>query len=126
MNAVDSSAWLSYFAGDRNARTFARPIRDTRRLIVPTVCVYEVFKVIARERDEHVAFAAVAMMRQGTVVNLTESIALTAASMSLATRRAMADSLVLATARLHGATLWTQDADFDGLEQVRYLKPASS
>lgn len=32
----------------------------------------------------------------------------------------LADSVVFATALLHDATLWTQDADFEGLPNVRY------
>jgi len=125
LNVVDSSAWLSYFAGAGNANEFARSVRDTGRLIVPTICLYEVFKVLTREQDEHAAFQAVAMMRQGIVVALHESIALTAASLSLSSGLAMADSIVLATARLHEATLWTQDADFEGLEGVRYVAPTA-
>jgi predicted nucleic acid-binding protein len=34
----------------------------------------------------------------------------------------MADSVIYATARIHQATLWTQDAHFAGLEGVRYVK----
>ena len=32
----------------------------------------------------------------------------------------LADSIIYATAQAHGATLWTQDAHFDGLPGVRY------
>ena len=32
----------------------------------------------------------------------------------------MADSLILATAREYEATLWTQDADFEGVSGVQY------
>lgn len=32
----------------------------------------------------------------------------------------MADSIILATARAHDAVLWTQDADFEGIEGVCY------
>jgi predicted nucleic acid-binding protein len=32
----------------------------------------------------------------------------------------MADSIMLATARAYGASLWTQDADFQGLPDVRF------
>lgn len=33
----------------------------------------------------------------------------------------MADSLILATAREHGAVLWTQDEHFERLEDVKYF-----
>jgi predicted nucleic acid-binding protein len=32
----------------------------------------------------------------------------------------MADAMILATARSCEAILWTQDADFEGIEGVRY------
>ena len=38
----------------------------------------------------------------------------------------MADSIMLAAARAHGATLWTQDSDFDGLEGVEYIAVSTS
>jgi len=34
----------------------------------------------------------------------------------------MADALIHATAVLHGATVYTQDAHFKGLAQVRYFR----
>ena len=39
----------------------------------------------------------------------------------LETSLPLADSVILATARAHEATLWTQDADFEGIEGVRYF-----
>jgi predicted nucleic acid-binding protein len=33
----------------------------------------------------------------------------------------MADSIILATAREHGATVWTLDEDFSGFKDVRYF-----
>jgi predicted nucleic acid-binding protein len=59
-------------------------------------------------------------MQQGTVVDLDARLALSAARLSIDTKLPLADSVVLATARLHGATLWTQDADFETLPGVRY------
>jgi predicted nucleic acid-binding protein len=35
----------------------------------------------------------------------------------------MADSIMLVTAQTHGATFWTQDADVDGVEGVKYVAP---
>ncbi len=121
MNVVDSSAWLEYFADGPNADMFATPIEDVDQLIVPTICLYEVFKSVLRQRGESDALSAVALMRQGHVVDLTERIALAAADLSLQTKLPMADSIILATARLNAAHIWTQDADFDGLEGVTFI-----
>jgi predicted nucleic acid-binding protein len=123
VNVVDSSAWLEYFANGPNADFFAPPIEKTGDLVVPTVTLYEVFKRILQQRGEGPAFKAVAAMQQGRVVDLDAAMALVAARISLERRLPMADSIILATARTHGAVLWTQDADFAGLSGVKY-KPS--
>ncbi|HEV8308942.1 MAG TPA: type II toxin-antitoxin system VapC family toxin [Methylomirabilota bacterium] len=120
MTVVDSSAWLEYFANGANASFFAGPIEKTRELLVPSLTIYEVFKRVLQQRDESDALRAVAVMQQGSVVDLDVRLALSAARLSIDTRLPLADSVVLTTARLHDAVLWTQDADFQGLAGVRY------
>ncbi len=121
MNVVDSSGWLEYFGNGRNADFFAPIVQDLSNLVVPTVSLYEVFKRILLERTESEALQAVAIMHQGKVVDLTETIALTAAKLSLQHKLPMADALILATAKSFNATLWTQDNDFEGLTNVKYI-----
>lgn len=121
MNVVDSSGWLEYFADGANAGFFAKPILDTERLIVPTISLLEVFKRVLQQRGENEALQAVAHMRQGSVVALDADIALAAAHLGLAHKLPLADSVMLATTRRYGAVLWTQDADFDGIDAVRYV-----
>jgi len=121
VNVVDSSAWLEFFADGPNARIFAEPLEHTEALLVPSVCLYEVFKTVLRQRGESAALQAIAAMRQGQIVELTERIALLAAELSLELRLPMADSIILATARLYDAHIWTQDADFERLEGVTFV-----
>ncbi len=120
MNVVDSSAWLEYFADGANAAYFAAPIEDTAHLIVPVLCIYEVFKRVLQQRDESDALQAIALMQQGTVVALDATLAIEAARIGTVWKLPMADSVILATAKMHKATLWTQDADFAGMERVNY------
>jgi predicted nucleic acid-binding protein len=120
VNVVDSSAWLEYFANGPNASFFAVAIEATEELVVPTITVLEVFKRVYQQRGEGPALQAVALMQQGHVVELTSAIALAAATLGLEHKLPLADSVVLATARLWAATLWTQDADFEGLADVRF------
>ena len=122
MNVVDSSGWLEFFADAPNADFFAESIQNAARLVVPTLSLFEVFKKIAHERGEGDALQAVAVMQQGAVVDLTVPLSLESARLSLEHRLPMADSIILATARARGATLWTQDSDFEGLEGVEYVK----
>jgi predicted nucleic acid-binding protein len=120
VNVVDSSAWLEYFAGGPNAGFFAHAIEETEKLVVPTLSLYEVFKRILQQRTEGDALQAVVVMQQGTVVDLDAGIALRAARVSVDYRLPMADSVMLATAMMMGATFWTQDEHFKGLPGVRY------
>ncbi len=120
MNIVDSSGWLEYFAGGPNAGFFAPTIELPAELVVPTLSLFEVFKRVLQQRDETAALRAVALMQQGTVVDLTPPIALSAARLSVELRLPMADSVMLASARAYDATFWTQDAHFENMDGVRY------
>lgn len=121
MNVVDSSGWLEYVAGGPNAGFFAKAIETTRDLIVPTLSVYEVFKRILQQRGEGEALQVIAVMQQGRVVELSSPLALQAARLAVDLRLPMADSIMLATARAFEATLWTQDADFKDIPDVKYV-----
>jgi predicted nucleic acid-binding protein len=121
MNIVDSSGWLEYFADGPNADFFSRPLEETADLVVPTITIYEVFKVVFRQRGESEALQSAALMRQGLVVDLTPEISVFAAKTSVEHHLPMADSIILATSRLFGATIWTQDSDFKEIDGVRYV-----
>ncbi len=124
MNVVDSSAWLSYLAGDKNSGKFAKPIEDVERLIVPSITLTEVFKALFRQQGEEVALTVIAHMQQGKIVPLDSELAIAAATFGLAHKLPLADSIIYATARKFDASLWTQDIDFKSLEKVRYYSKA--
>jgi len=121
VNVVDSSGWLEYFADGPNAAFFAAAIEKPADLVVPTISLYEVFTRVLQQRDHGAALQVVAVMRQGMVVELTETLAVSAARLSVKHALPMADSIMLATAQAADATLWTQDADFENLAGVRYV-----
>ena len=122
MNVVDSSGWLEYFANGPRADFFAPAIENLPELVVPSITIYEVFKCVLQQRGEESALQAAAAMLQGMVVDLDSATALSAARISVQLGLAMADSIVLTTARVYDAVFWTQDADFQGLEGVRYIE----
>jgi predicted nucleic acid-binding protein len=121
MNVVDSSGWLEYLANGPNAHHFAAAVEQIDDLIVPTISVYEVFKRMSREQGVAAAFAAAGLMYQGEVVPLNGLLAVDAAYLSKRLALPMADSIILATANAHRATLWTQDKDFAAIEGVKYI-----
>lgn len=122
MNVVDSSGWLEYFADGPNAGFFARAIENPAALVVPTVSLYEVFRHMLRQRGNDDALEAVAVMQQGRIEELSDTLALAAARLSVDLNLPMADSIMLATSRAWNATLWTQDRDFESLPGVKYVK----
>ena len=121
MNVVDSSGWLEYFTGGPNAKKFLPPLKDTESLVIPVITIYEVFKVVLRESGENSALQTATAMQKGIVVELTAKLAISASKLSLDHGLPMADSIILATARLYDAQVWTQDADFKDLPNVRYF-----
>ena len=121
MNIVDSSGWLAYFADEPNARHFLPPLSNSTSLVVPTVTIYEVFKVILRESSENEALQAIAAMKRGRVADLSAPLAIAASKLSLEYNLPMADSIILATAQEFKAIVWTQDLDFKRFSNVKYF-----
>ena len=121
MNLVDSSGWIELFTEGSNAERFSEPIDNIGDVVVPTICLTEVFKFVLREDTEANALQAVAAMHQGEVVDLDPSLALLAAKLGVEHSLPLADSIIYATAQSVGATVWTQDADFEGLPDVTFI-----
>jgi toxin FitB len=121
MNVIDSSGWLEYFINGENASFFTPPIQDIANAVVPTISVFEVLKRTLIEKGRKDALEAVAIMYDAKVVDLDREIALTAAGLPIDLRLPMAESIILATARAHSATLWTQDDHFKDIEGVKYI-----
>jgi len=126
MNLVDSCGWLEYFAEGPQADFYAAALEDPESLLVPTICLLEVFKRVLQQRGEDAALQAAAAMHQGLIVPLDATIALRAAGISRDLKLPLADSVILATAQAYHAVIWTQDAHFKGLEGVRYTEAGAS
>lgn len=122
MNVVDSSGWIEYFTRGENAQFFIPPVRDLDNLLVPSVCFYGVFKRLLLDLNEDAALLAVGWMSQGREIILDRKIALEAAHIARETKLAMADGIILASARANNATLWTQDAHYKDIEGVKYIE----
>jgi predicted nucleic acid-binding protein len=126
MNVIDSSAWLSYFAGDQNAAVFGKAIENIEKLLVPSITITEVFKNILRQSSEEHALSAIAHMEQGKVIVLDSELAIDAAHYGVVHKLPLADSIIYATAKKYNATVWTQDSDFKGLPNVKFYAKAKN
>lgn len=122
MNLVDSCGWLEYFAQGANADFFAPAIEDRAQLLVPTICIHEVFKRLLQQRGEAIADDGVTLMKQGRVVALDGRLAMESALLGVETGLPLADSIILAAARMHDACIWTQDAHFRDIDGVQYVE----
>ena len=121
MNIVDSSGWLAFFADEPNAKHFLLPLKDSASLVIPAVTIYEVFKVVLRESSENKALQVAVAMQKGKVIDLTAKLAIDASKLSLQHGLPMADSIILATAQVFNATIWTQVSDFKNISRVNYF-----
>jgi predicted nucleic acid-binding protein len=122
---VDSSGWIEYFTDGPLADEFAPHLENLPEVVTPTIVIFEVYRVIRRQRSEEIATAAVAQMQKTTVVELDQFLALSAADVSIDHGLAMADAIVYATARAKGVDVVTADAEFEGLPGARvYSRPA--
>ncbi len=126
MHIVDSSGWLEWFTNDRLADKYGPYLAKSNELLVPSICIYEVYKVLKREVGEEKALMAIGYMKTSSVVPLDDNIALHAADLSIRYKIAMADSIIYATGLINNCTIITSDADFQELPSVTYFPKSNS
>lgn len=118
---VDSSGWLEYLTSDEKAVAFAPYLESKRRVVVPTIVIFEVRKILLLRQSRVIAdeFVGEALGRE--VADLDGKLALAAAELSIRHQLPMADAIIYATAQTHQAELITSDAHFSGLPGVTVL-----
>jgi predicted nucleic acid-binding protein len=92
--------------------------------LVPTIALYEVNKILCRVLPPALVAQSLDVMRRGRVLDFTDARAIAASGVALRFKLAMADAAMYSMAQEFGATLWTQDADYQGLAGVRYCARA--
>ncbi len=122
MMVVDSCGWLEYFTDGPLADQYEKYLRKTDELLTPSIVLYEVYKKIKKEKGEKLALMIVAKLNNTEVIPLTDSIALSAADISLKYRIPMADSIIKATADSRNCSIITSDSHFQKFSNVIYLK----
>ncbi len=122
MIILDSSCWLEYFLNGKRADNYASIIEKDGEIIIPAIVLHEVFKVARRANGEDSALAVAAILQQFPIIPVDENIAMFSVKIGAQYSLAMADSMILSTAQIHHATLWTQDADFKKVANVKYFE----
>jgi len=122
MNIIDSSFWLEFYKNKKYSKVFFTICSDLDRLIVPSITIFEVFKILCREYSEKLALEYIAYMKTGKLIFLDDELALNAAYYSNSLKLPLADSIIYATAMKHDATIYTLDQHFKGLKNVNYFE----
>lgn len=122
---LDSTCWIAWLTNDPRADqvdSFLATLDPTVRQVVPATVVYEVYRWILRNVDDsRVANNTMASLMEMGVVPVDESVAQSAAQISVVTGLAHADATILAASRSSRALLLTLDADFAGLPGAHVL-----
>jgi toxin FitB len=121
VNIIDSSGWLEVLVDGPHRATIVQVI-DAGELMVPAITIFEVTKRVRLTQSATDAARVESHMRRFTVIELTADRASAAAAISVQHKLPMADSIIYAAALEFDATVWTLDADFEGLAQVKYLR----
>jgi len=120
---IDSYGWIEYFAEGPLARNYAQFIEkaDDENTVTPTIVIYEVYKRIKSVKGEEKALEAYAQMSRAKVIDLTSSISLKAADISITLDLGMADSIIVATAAAYHAEIQTSDEHLKKLDSVKFM-----
>ena len=123
MISVDSYGWIERLTNGPKAEAYNTIIGKAppSEIVTSTIVLYEVYRKVKQAVDEQSALEAVAAIGQTLIVPLDQSISLEAADYSLLYGLHMADALVYATARHHGAELYTSDEDLKGVKGVVFI-----
>ena len=121
MNMVDASGLIEFFLAGPNGPKFKPVIEKTDELLVTSINLYEVHRVLSRKLPADLRDTCLNLMRRAPIIDFTDALAIAAAELSLKHQLALADAAMYAMALEHQATLWTQDADYQGLAGVQYF-----
>lgn len=118
---VDSSVLIEIIF-DGPLRKKCETLLSHKNILVPALVIYELYKKIKKQINEEVALETVSSLGQYKILELNRDIALLAADLSIEYNLGMADSVVLACARMHKVDLVTLDNDFSTIPNVKVLR----
>ncbi len=129
---LDTSAILAFLGGEPGANRVERLLRGAREgrheVLVCSITLMELFYTAMRAKGEDVAFRLVALVKAWPLawVYPDEKALLQAGRLKASHRLSVADALIAAVARMHGATLVHKDPELETLRgQVELLSLSS-
>lgn len=126
MMIIDSCGWLEWFTSGKLADQYKEYLADSNNILLPSIIIYEVYKILKREAGEEKALLAIGYMNKCQVVPFDDNLALVAADIGLQEKLAMADAIIVATARTHNCKIISSDADLKNQENVKYIPKNSN
>ncbi|MDH5794461.1 MAG: type II toxin-antitoxin system VapC family toxin [Candidatus Bathyarchaeota archaeon] len=123
MILIDSYGWIEYFGEGPLADSYAAFIEkaDEKGNVTPTIVIYEVYRKIKGIKGEEKALEAYAQMLRTKIIDLTSSLCLEAADISMNLNLGMADSIVVATAKAYDAQIVTSDEHMRKIDGVKFI-----
>jgi predicted nucleic acid-binding protein len=120
---IDSYGWIEYFGDGPLADSYAPFIEDAddKVTVTPTIVVYEVYRKIKSVKGEEKALEAYAQMARTKIVDLTSSLGLEAADISMSLKLGMADAIIVATAKAYNAQIVTIDQHLKNMDKVKFI-----
>ena len=114
---IDSWSWIEYWAGSKYADAAAKYIDGSEAAIVSTLNIAEVHYWFIRHYDEETANERISRMRKRCfTIPVNEEIAVGASRIKHDMKMSLADSVILATAKVENAKVVTGDPDFSKVE----------
>ena len=121
MIIVDSCGWLEWFSDGKMADKYEPYLTDRDNILIPTIILFEVYKILKREVGEEKALLAAGYMKNAPAIPLDETLVLAAADISLQEGLAMADAIIVAAARANNCKIITSDSDLKDQPEVTYI-----
>jgi predicted nucleic acid-binding protein len=122
MIIVDSCGWLEWFTDGKLANEYKEHLTVPDNILMPTIILYEVYKVLKREAGEEKALLAAGYMKNSRVVPLDATLAFAAADIALHEKLAMADAIIVAISRAHNCKIISSDVDLKNQVNVDYIQ----
>lgn len=121
---IDSWAWIDYFQNTLSGRKSAQFIESEAVLFCTPITLFEVYHAILKKGTESTAKEHITRIRsyfKTVIEELDDELIFSAAKIKKEEGLALADALLLATARRHGAKVVTGDPDFKKFGETIFI-----